>query len=90
MDATGKISPKELIKKRVERDMYMKFYEKGRNYMVDENLIIGLYNVYTKNREETYIMTHEDKVEVTKAYPSLFNYRQKGFMYIITRKNNNN
>lgn len=77
---------KKLIRERAERDMYMRFYEKGRNYMVDENLIIGLYNVYTKNKEETYIMTYEDKVEVTKAYPGLFNYTQKGFMYIISKR----
>ena len=53
--------------------------------MIDENLIIDLYNIYTKNKVETYIMTHEDKVEVTKAYPGLFNYTQKGYNYVIRR-----
>lgn len=34
-------------------------------------------------------MTHEDKVEVTKAYPGLFNYTQKGYNYVISRADKN-
>lgn len=89
MDVTGKISPKEIIQRKVDNEMYMKFYKKGCDYMIDENLISGLYNVYTKNKKEVYIMTHEDKVEVTKAYPGLFNYTQKGYNYVISRADKN-
>ena len=69
--------------------MFTKFHRKGCYYMIDENLIIDLYNIYTKNKVETYIMTHEDKVEVTKAYPGLFNYTQKGYNYVISRADKN-
>ena len=89
MDITLRISPKDLVKRRVEKDMFMKFYKKGCDYVIDENLIIDLYNIYTKNKVETYIMTHEDKVEVTKAYPGLFNYTQKGYNYVISRADKN-
>ena len=86
MDVTGKISPKELIQRKVERDMYMKFYQKGKDYMVDENLILDLYGIYTKNKVEIYFMNHEDKKEVAKAYPGLFNYKQVGYGYEISKK----
>ena len=89
MDITLRISPKDLLRRSVEKDMFMKFYKKGCDYMIDENLIIDLYNIYTKNKVETYIMTHEDKVEVTKAYPGLFNYTQKGYNYVIRRADKN-
>ena len=84
------MEPKDLIKNKIAKEMFEKFHKKGLDYMIDENLIIDLYNIYTKNKTEVYIMTHGDKVEVTKAYPGLFNYNQKGYYYIITRKNNNN
>ena len=41
---------------------------------------------YTKNKVETYIMNHEEKVEVKKAYPDLFNYKQVGYGYEISKK----
>lgn len=84
------MEPKDLIKNKIAKEMFTKFHKKGCDYMIDENLIIDLYNIYTKNKKEVYIMTHEDKVEVTKAYPGLFNYNQEGYYYTITRKNNNN
>ena len=61
------MGPKDTLKKKLDKEMYTRFYKKGCDYMIDENLIIDLYNIYTKNKVETYIMTHEDKVEVTKC-----------------------
>ena len=75
------MDPKDILKKKLANEMFTKFHRRGCDYMIDENLIIDLYNIYTKNKVETYIMTHEDKVEVTKAYPGLFNYTQKGYNY---------
>ena len=79
------MEPKDILKNKLANEMFTKFHRKGCDYMIDENLIIDLYNIYTKNKVETYIMTHEDKVEVTKAYPGLFNYTQKGYNYVISR-----
>ena len=86
MSATESGNIKDLLRERVERDMYMKFYQKGEDYMVDENLIICLYEIYTKNKSEIYFMNHEDKKEIAKAYPGFFNYKQINYGYEISKK----
>ena len=83
------MDPKDILKNKLANEMFTKFHRRGCDYMIDENLIIDLYNIYTKNKVETYIMTHEDKVQATKAYPGLFNYTQKGYNYVISRADKN-
>lgn len=84
------MDPKELVKKKlsmkVEKDLEEKFYRRGRDYFVDELVIWDLYKIFTKNKEERYIMSYEDKKEINTAYPDLFNFEQIELGYKITKK----
>ena len=83
-------NPKEMLRKKVliqaERELMLKFYQRGRDYCVDEVILENLYNVKIGKKIYTYINNFEDKVEIKKAYPDIFYFTQEGFSYKITKK----
>ena len=85
------MDPRDLMKKKlsekVEKDLREKFYQRGRDYLVDEIVLWDLYKIYTKNKEERYIMSYEDKKEISAAYPKLFNFEKIDHGYKITKNN---
>ena len=82
---------KELLKKKLElqaeRRKYLEFHKRGYDYCIDEMLISNLYDIHTKNMKESFIMTYEDKKDVKKAYPGLFDFQPMEYGYMITKKN---
>lgn len=82
--------PTEMLKKKVliqaERELMLKFYQRGRDYFVDEAILENLYNVKIGKKIYTYINNFEDKIDIKKAYPGIFNFTQEGFSYKITKK----
>lgn len=86
------MDPKELLKTKIilqaEREMYLKFHKMGYDRCIDEMLISNLYDIHTKNKRESFIMTYEDKKDVKSAYPGLFRFQQMEHGYIITKKIN--
>lgn len=85
------MDPKEILKRKIilqtEREMYLKFHKIGYDHCIDEMLISNLYDIHTKNKQESFIMTYEDKKDVKKTYPGLFHFQQMEYGYIISKKN---
>lgn len=83
------LEPKEIWKEKVsypiELDKIKQFYQRGLDYCIDGYLIDNLYDLYKNKKNHVYVMSHSDKVEVVKAYPGLFNYKQENHCYKITK-----
>ena len=63
-----------------------KFYQRGRDYCVDEVLIGKLYDVYNQVKKETNINDYEEKKEIKFAYPGFFSFEQQQNFYKVTKK----
>lgn len=87
---SGGCDPKEMLRKKVlieaERELMLKFYQRGRDYFVDEVILGNLYDVKIGKKLYTYIYSFEDKIEVKKSYPGIFCFTQEGTLYKITKK----
>ena len=82
--------PKEMLRKKIlieaERELMLKFYQRGRDYFVDEGILGNIYDVKTGKKLYTYVHSFGDKVEIKKAYPGIFCFTQEGTFYKITKK----
>lgn len=75
----------DLLKEKKKKDKEI-FFQRGRDYYVDEQLIERLYDVYIGKKLETVIATYEEKKEVKDAYPSTFSFEQKRDIYKVKIK----
>lgn len=79
--------PSDLLKEKKKKDREV-FFQRGRDYYVDEQLLEKLYDVYIGKRLEAIISTYEEKKEVKNAYPHIFSFNQKRDIYKVQLKVN--